>query len=119
FHAEGREDFAGEELLVRHAGDLLDDVGEEGVAGVAVAALCTGRKLKRLLAHDGDEFVEVNGLVLDGLVLGNVVVAWDSGGVLEEVANGDLVARRKVGDVTAERVGDVEFALLLEDDDGG
>ena len=28
FHAEGREDFAGEELLVRHAGDLLDDVGE-------------------------------------------------------------------------------------------
>ena len=43
----------------------------------------------------------MNGLILNGLVLRNVVVAWDSGGVLEEVANGDLVARGEVGDVTA------------------
>jgi len=125
-HAERGEDAIVEELAEGFAGDFFDDHGEGGVSGVGVVPLGAGRKFsgRLLLEEFEDAGVEDLGDFFLGRVgvLGGeeVFVVGKSGGVGEEMADGDVFSvGGEVGEDVGEMVVVVELAVVHQEFDAG
>src|SRR5215470_13907155 len=91
-HPEGAEDIFVKILNVALAGHLFDDVTEQDITGVVVGELRPGLEFQRLTLCD------LNDLLGSALDLGYFVreirkrrVAWNAGGVSQEVTDRDLL----------------------------
>ena len=118
-HAERREDALPEERPERHPGRLLGDEAGDDEVGVAVLPLRAWLEVERPLGPALDDPLRRNRLQHERrhvVLRPEVLVA---GGVREDLADRDLVAARQPGHVLADRIVDRQFALFLQEQQGG
>ena len=118
-HFQRGKDSLAEKLQERHAGNFLDDDSGDNVIGVAVLPLGSRLEVERDLGpaiHDlfgGDRLQhERRHIILRPEVL-------ITGGVREDLANGDLIAVGQTGDVLRDRIVERELALFRQQEDCG
>src|SRR5207244_3473532 len=103
-HTDGTEDVLLEELGVRLARHLFDDVGQEVVIGVAVAVSGAWLELKRPVAKHGDQRRRSLCKPRQAVVSGKAVDIRNAGRVREETVQGNLVSPRVVRNEPRNRV---------------
>src|SRR5207249_171358 len=100
--------------------NLLDDVGQKGVARVAVTALATRQKIQRLGFHPRHQVRQRDSLILAQRILRQRIEIGQSRGMRQHLLDGDALAVQKIRNVLAQRIVELELAIArkLEDSRG-
>ncbi len=116
-HAERVKDALPKQFAVLLAADLFDDRSENFVIRIAVVEPAARLEFQRLVAEEGEFLGRGARAHAPYRKLLHLSEAGDAGGVSEELRQRNLFPGfGRLGKIGADRIGDFEFAVLLQEE---